>query len=324
MAILPLWKDISLQSQPSSLIYKVYDSANNVIYEGYTIERETDYGVEVRLNDIFADNLGERIIMFPPSSTLIDEDGKGYRKYRVELSSQGINKVYEVVADYSYQKMPVIPSAPIRLLLDRRQHFFVTNWDSSTDINIHGVTATGTVRINSFYGPKTCGIPLPLLSTYIGFQVQKTGAATLKYKMIDTCADYVLHYINAFGGWDSLVMLGRCAVKEGYTRHSIGKPFIATESTSINNGNVIGTAIVANEVAKKWTLRTGLLTDDESSRMYHLLGTTRAILEDLNTGEVYPVIITNSSYEEQTFRGNGNRMAQYEINVELAQQRVRR
>lgn len=327
MAIQPLWKDISFQDQEPQVQYKVLDTNGNTLYEGFAVERESENGVDVRLNDIFADNLGARTISFSSSQTSVNEDGKGYRKYRVKLSTSSTEVVYEVVADYSYQDMPIMPTAPIRLLLDRRQHFFVTNWDSSTGIYIYGIGDNGnTYLTHNFTGPRTLGIPLSTLTSYNRLRVKKTDTVVLSYnyKLADTCADYVLHYINAFGGWDSLVMLGRCAIKEDYTRHSVGKAFGTIASTSANNGNQIGTAIAANEVAKKWTLRTGLLTDDESSRMYHLLGTTRAILEDLNTGEVFPVNITNSSYEEQTFRGNGNKMAQYEINVELAQQRVRR
>lgn len=323
MAIIPLWRDISFQSQSSSLIFRVYDSADNLIYEGYAVEREAGDGVEVRLNDIFADDMQMRQLTLSANETTISESNKGYARFRVY--ADGSNAVYEVVADYSYQNMPEIPTAPIRLLLDRRQHFVLTSWDVSNTTNIYGMSSNGGyTRISYFNGPQTKSLPLTSASAYSGLQIKKTGFTTLIYDIKDTCADYVLHYVNAFGGWDSLVMLGRCAIKEDYTRHSVGRMYRDVASASTSRGNEVGKVIIANEVSKKWTLRTGLLTDDESSRMFHLLGTPRAILEDLNTGELFPVVISNSSYEEQTFRGNGNRMAQYEINVELAQQHIRR
>ena len=116
-------------------------------------------------------------------------------------------------------------------------------------------------------------------------------------------------------------MLGKCSAGEEYTRHAVGRRYDNSTGTNHNN---LGKVTFANEVSKKWTLRTGFLTDEQSAKMYNVLGTTRAILQDLNTNKRYPVAVTNSSYEEQTYRGNGNKMAQYEINVELAQQHIRR
>jgi hypothetical protein len=67
-----------------------------------------------------------------------------------------------------------------------------------------------------------------------------------------------------------------------------------------------------------------LLNDEQSGKMHHLLGTTRAILLDLRTQEVIPVRLTNSSCEYKTFKGNGNKMSQYTITAEVAQDFERR
>ena len=50
----------------------------------------------------------------------------------------------------------------------------------------------------------------------------------------------------------------------------------------------------------------------------------RERLQDIERGTFLPVVLTGSSYDVQTRRGNGGRFAQYEIQVRIAQERTRR
>jgi hypothetical protein len=72
------------------------------------------------------------------------------------------------------------------------------------------------------------------------------------------------------------------------------------------------------------TMHTSWLPDDESSRMHHLLNSTNVFLGDLVTGQMIPVILTNTTTEYKTYKGNGGRLVNYTINVTIAQERIRR
>jgi hypothetical protein len=65
------------------------------------------------------------------------------------------------------------------------------------------------------------------------------------------------------------------------------------------------------------------MTDDEASRMHHLLESTEVYLHNLEDDTIIPVNITNNSCEFKTFTNNGKKKFNYEIDVELARTKVR-
>lgn len=140
----------------------------------------------------------------------------------------------------------------------------------------------------------------------------KTGTTT------STCDRYKLHYVNAYGGVDSFAIEGRVTESDNITRSTRKVDY--NNSSSVNRGeqNYI------NEIEKKFSFHTGFLTDDESSRMHHLINSTNVVLEDILENTRTPVVITNSTLEYKTFKNQGGRMADYEIELRIAQDRVRR
>lgn len=92
-----------------------------------------------------------------------------------------------------------------------------------------------------------------------------------------------------------------------------------------NDALARGTVNYANEVAKTYTLRTGLLTEEGAANMHHLIGSPLVFLQDFaNDGEVVPITIDDKSVEAKTFNSNGRRPIQYTIKATLARDRVRR
>ena len=69
-------------------------------------------------------------------------------------------------------------------------------------------------------------------------------------------------------------------------------------------------------------MHTGLLNDDEASRMHHLLNSTEVYLYNMNSGEMIPVTLNNTQTEYKTHKGNG--AITYTIEATLAQDRIRR
>ena len=85
-----------------------------------------------------------------------------------------------------------------------------------------------------------------------------------------------------------------------------------------------GTVEYLNEVTKRWTLRTGWLTDEQAARMHHVAGSVAVYLYDITDNALIPVVITDEQCEYKTYRGNGGRMVNYTIGVEVAQDMLRR
>jgi hypothetical protein len=79
-----------------------------------------------------------------------------------------------------------------------------------------------------------------------------------------------------------------------------------------------------NEVDKQFTLHTAVMTDVQSKAMHHLIESTNVYLYDIAQDQMIPVIVTDSALQYKTYRNNGNRMVSYDINVQVAQDRVRR
>lgn len=318
MAKIPLWQDIVWQVLGySQLQYEVFTSGGSLLYRGLAVADPNDGDeINIRLNDIFADALYDRYINFISSSGVAaSESGRGVATFVVRNMSSYQTTNFDVVADYSYKPYRAFASDPILPILDGRQDLLLTSWEGSLDID------KGGSSVISQSGANTYCIGSDTLADATSISASHRSGGSFRWDVRFTCADYVLHYVNARGGWDSLLMLGRCSESEEYARHDVGRRYVNSSGSNHDN---IGKVTYANEVIKKWTLRTCLLTDEQSAKMYNVLGTTRAILQGLNTNERFPVCVTNSTYEEQTFRGNGNKMAQYEIQVTLAQNRIRR
>jgi hypothetical protein len=66
------------------------------------------------------------------------------------------------------------------------------------------------------------------------------------------------------------------------------------------------------------------MTDAESSRMHHLMHSTNVFLYNIDTEQMLPVLITDTSVEHKTFKGQGNKLVNYTINVEFANKKMRR
>lgn len=153
---------------------------------------------------------------------------------------------------------------------------------------------------------------------YNGSEISRITFPTSAYKNIGECRSHALYYRNAYGGWDAFLVEGTVSERDALTRHTMKRPYDNRQTSSR------GTYNFSNEITKSWNLKTGWLSDEESGLMHHLLNSTEVWLHDLVKDKIYPVVLTSTETEHKTYRTNGNRMNQYEIEVQLAQERERR
>ena len=79
-----------------------------------------------------------------------------------------------------------------------------------------------------------------------------------------------------------------------------------------------------NEITKSFTLHTSWMSDAESLRMHNLLNSTEVYLFNINTGDMFPIVLNNTTTEFKNYKNNGGRMVNYTIDATLAQDRIRR
>lgn len=150
--------------------------------------------------------------------------------------------------------------------------------------------------------------------TEIGFNYAPGKYA--RYRLADGCTRYTLFYVNALGGWDFLPL-------------AVAKEVQTINRLSFNRGGLQARGIVnyQNDIVQGWRLGTHWLTDEDARNMHHLIGATNVWLldrESANTAQWYPVTITDTSFEVKNYINQGANMVRYDINVQLAQDRIRR
>lgn len=135
-----------------------------------------------------------------------------------------------------------------------------------------------------------------------------------QYDIVSSCSKYVLYYLNAYGGWDSLLIEGASSEDDKLTRHTMTKSRLC-DREKVN---------YLNEIQKNITLHTSWLSDEQSLRMHHLLNSTDVYLHDLVNNRILPVVLDSTSIPYKTFKGEGGKLVNYTIEVIIAQTRMRR
>lgn len=338
MALAPIWKDhfVTLGTGDYYDYELRLDSASGTrIFSGRAYKRPGASSVVVRINDIIADYLAEALPALAPA---------GFTSFAIAATiltrTGGVTKdTTTFYKDWSYDPTfnpSTMPLAyPVRYALDPRQYLIFSTLPTSaltaTLTYKDGTTGTVVIKIarsadfnNDFNAdfsteetPDAGGAAILDLSQFTGLVSVTIGGVT--YPVLDNaCHDYALYYINAYGGWDSLLLGGTTARRDNLTRHTTLLEYDNNDQTER------GRKDYAIEVTPAWTLRTGILTDDESARMHHLLNSTEVYLCELGTGRFLPVVLTETEHARQSFRSNGRRPNEYTFNAELAQQRYRR
>lgn len=340
MALAPIWKDypVTLDTGVSYADYEIHLGSDTgpLLYAGRAYTRPGESDPVSRINDICAGylagtlpDLGSRFTPMQVSET-----------FSVVVGGSEVDNV-TFINDWSYDPSKTWAAAdclsdPITGELDPRQTLFFSVLSGQTNIAVTLNFADGTSMVVSvavafsadfnddFNGdfaqaddPSKSGTAILDLSPFTGLVSVSFLGRTYKVRE-QGCARYCVAYVNAFGGWDTFILDGYDTRTDGLTRHTIGQDY--------NNADGLERGIrdYAIEVAPAWVLRTGLLTDDQSSRMHHLLNSANVYLCDLASGEFRPVVLTDGEAPVQTYKGNGRRPITYTFNARLAQERVRR
>lgn len=341
----PLWRDCFADlgtSVATPYRVRVNDLAGDIVHEGLCTP-SPDGAVSVLLNDIAADYLANTVpVLGPAAFTALTFPLAFY----VETYALGVwtplADHWEFTGDWSYVDGydPVTDGMafPIDGMLSPSQYVLFTAMDVAavtlTVAYTDGTTDTRTISLAvtadfdaSFNrdfarslrssGSGTAAFRLADVldpSKTVGY-IDING---VPYVLEDGCARYALYYLNAFGGWDSLLVRGNSLRADALDR--------ATERMDYDNRGTMnrGAKDYAVGITRGYTFHTLHMTDVQSERMHHLLESPDVYLHDLREDIIRPLLITGKDCEFKTFRANGGRLSQYTITAEVAQDFERR
>ena len=340
MAIAPIWKDYFVTLGMRAVIpfrIRVQDQNGDIIYNGKSHIKPGETNNSIRINDICADYLTNALpalsqAEFSALSFPLNFVVETFLEYWT-IAGQ-VQFMNDWSYDDSYNPATMGMSFPVNGRIDSRQWLVYTAYNAST------ITATLTFTDGTTY---QVIIPVEIsadfsddFNTDFARSARAAGSGTAVFdlsawdnvasvtingktwEVVTDCREWVVYYVNAYGGWDSLLIEGNTIETDSLKRHTREMEY---DNRSIQNR---GTQNYVNEITKSFTLHTSWLSDDESARMHHLLNSTEVYLYNINSGDMIPVILNNTTTEYKTYKGNGGRLVNYTIDATLAQDRIRR
>ena len=311
-----IWKDYEVSfGNIAETDYTIEVPGVGEIFAGHAVRRPDAAQLTVRINDVCADYLLHTIPSVASKVSIAEDSAV---TFSVKDGGGTTVDTVQFVADWSFDHdhTPAVLSDPVNGHVSAAQAliFSVLGTSAVSASLAYKDGTTGSVSVSASAGPvQVVSIPL---GGYTDLDTVTAGGKT--YKVVEGCHRYALLYVNAFGGWDTLLMEGRWDMEDGYDRRTMKQRYDNAAQSAR------GTVEYVNEVTRRWTLRTGWLTDAQSFRMHHVLGSTHVYLYDIEAGVLVPVVITDTACDYKTYKGNGGRLTQYAITAELAQDITRR
>lgn len=339
--IAPIWEDTHFVLNNTPMLdYTLVDAnSQDIIYSGKAVALPNTPDIKFNVNRLCKDYL---------SSTL----GGGIGQYRYEYLYNycKIFQIYdksrtEYIAKFtfynshSYKKRDdIFLNEPIKgkqqgsvtvVQVDRRQYFPVSVYNKQASGRSFYVRAFGTdnklINSEAFTVDNTAQFVMFERELYnnnqpitrIVYNTEYNVDKIIYADIVDTCFDYCLYYVNSWGGWDSLLIKGNTKKSDKITPQYYVKDFD-------NKTQEFEKVKYLNTITTTYTLYTDWFSDEEQSRLHNLIESTEVYLHNLNTDEVLPVNITNTSLEYKTFTNNGKKKFNNTITVEVAQEKIRK
>lgn len=326
----PIWKDVEYDfgtmDQADYSIYMVGKvrlpgnggtvNVDNLIYKGRSCRRPSDNS-----NTILVNKICQNYLNAPLLEKDVFTNSNGYAIFKLKSGDGNVEyKTYRFVNDWSYGEFATgVLSHPIlndSSKVAKNQLLPFTVFAAAEEVAVqYGIFyKDGSSWDTTLY--KTNGVETEMFP-YSGRTEGAVGyyIGNKSYDIVEQCCvEYVLYYVNPWGGYDWFPIRGKVEEKDSLTAYGFTQNY--------NNQTwEFGKRRYLTEITKKYTLHTQWLSEDESSRMWYLLQSNVVYLHNVKKNEIYPVIITNTEQEHKK-KIRGTRIS-YAIEVELSQYRER-
>lgn len=337
--MIPVWRDVDWAfAAPNPVKYEI-DNEGETVYTGMATPRPNEENVTIRISE-FAKNIVNSDCELYFGSYEETFELPNYCK-QIGCKLEGQNRLYGYfINDYDYNfdsgnlmgQVHIIGShtdqwnkgknGQIGKITKHGNYLFTIFNPTNTTFNI---TITNTKESNGYrkitwydeYPIRAkqalvfmvCGLEYEWLNIEIPEEEFVMG----RFKVVDSCNQYNLHYLNAAGGYSTLALEG----KKGKRIDDFTFDYFKTRG-HINDYNQPQMHKYKVDITPKWELQTGWLSDEDSQLMYNVFGSQKMWLEDNETGKIYPVYITNTNCEYKTFTNQGRKKYNYSISLTSA------
>lgn len=298
MEVIPIWKDTyyTVNGDASPFVYSI-TVGNETIFNGKAYVAPNEQEIRIKVNDICKDYLEMSLPVLTNNSYYTDHL-RGTRTFNLNSEGGNVLSSYTFTIDWSYEH-------------DIYNSLYGLQY-TSKPINLHTngsmyILGTALFRIEG-----SSRVMFPKTECSIYPSSVNVGPNNLKYSD-GYCGNYALYYLNSYGGWDSFLIEGNVKRTDEYNRLAISTPFN-------NNTYEWGKRNYNNQIAPKFEITTGYLTDTESEILaQNLLRSNQVYLHDISRGKIWPVILTDAEGQFKTFKGNGRKFITYTINATASQ-----
>ena len=308
----PIWKDYFVSLGSVATQYFRIRVSSTTIYQGKAVRSTSSGNLYVRINDICADYMSQKVPVLIQSSA---PGGRFPISFTVQKSSNGSSWTTVETVDFN-DDWSYVTARYTNTGITATAYYGATTKSVSLSVNIstdfsafyNAVAAAGKGRVEFDCASN---------ATYSGKTLTKVVIGATTYEVVKGCPEFCLYYKNPFGGYDHLLLEGRCRKNRSGSRDT----FVADYNNRVG-GREEWT--FQNEVTARYTLNTGFLTNEQSARMPYLLDSPDVYLVDLASPSVYiPVTIATDSYEVRKKKG-ADGMVNYTFEVAVSQKEYRR
>ena len=282
------WEDVILQRTESVFDYRIYNRTN-LIFQGRAYKRPNADTNDIKLNKIFENYLSNSINDLLNSGETEDTGVNASKVFQImKLDSDGTETLideYTILYDWSYD-------------------FRFRGQDTDLSRPINGRYVAGMYKMDTTVDGKSGTVTNSLTEG--------------NYNVLADCGEYALYYLNAYGGWDALLIDGTVLKKSTITQY--------TTDRNINNSRIEFEQMkYINEIQDAYEINTGFLTDEQAANLSNnLIPSKEVYLHFLNEDKLIPVLITDTNVTYQTYQTNNLQMPQYKINVKESQIKLRK
>lgn len=302
----PIWKDYYVDfGQVSVVDYEIRLTDGSVIFAGRSYPRPGESSLKVKINDICADYMEQ--IRIRTSDGFESNDIA--KEFRIFNSYGTLIDTVTFVNDWSYDYDRTdngVLSDPITGLFDLRMPV------------MYSVSRAQTIVVKTLQDQKLIQATGPGTLTLTSNVEGRLMVGGTEYQGVTSCYTHSLYYVNAYGGWDFLLLQGRSIETDSYARHEHNREYDNSNVSSRGSVNHL------NEVRKSYVLHTGWLVGDQPKKMHHLIGSTQVYLFEIGSQRMIPVTITDTACKYKSYQSEGGKLVEYEINVKVAKEMIRR
>ena len=201
------------------------------------------------------------------------------------------------------------PGNPVYNLKNRYQN-------SSWNPHANDPAVQNRYRWQMYVDDGTAEIVGPNYSPVTGTPWSEENFEACTYAARETCARFCLYYVNSYGGWDWLLILGLAVESDSVEDTQIER----RSPSALATGNVRqrGVEVIRATVTKHLELHTHWLTDSQAARMHNLLNSPDVWVHDLERDLIFPAVLTKPGCEFKTYKNQGHKLVSYQIDVDYA------